>query len=43
MIARIERALAWWMSAPVDKKTAVLLLIAPTVIAVFVQLVPIHH
>jgi hypothetical protein len=40
----IQRAIDWWMSAPVDGKAAVLLVVVPQVIAAIVvwQLPP-HH
>jgi hypothetical protein len=32
----MRRALAWWMSAPCDERTAVVIFIAPTVLLAIV-------
>jgi hypothetical protein len=41
----MRRAIAWWMSAPIDQKTAVLLVVGTWTLlaAVLLSLPPPHH
>lgn len=40
---RIHRAIAWWMSAPMDEKAAVALLVLPWILAAAIVFVAPAH